>query len=198
MKPASKIRFLLFGLLIIYGCTNNKEFKEKYGIAFNKVRKENHIPLLLENWGYCPSWSFHRISLAWSSSEYLKGYAKKTIYLNRKKKIYCETDLYYSGRIIKSFDPDCGTDNEQMFIKYYFDGTEKKVIKVVAHITTDEKLPDKGDLMGNITLKQAKEFLVKWGIKVDELDYNIEKFPRETIDGKPNNIGYAYHEDDEV
>ncbi|OGV48041.1 MAG: hypothetical protein A2017_07060 [Lentisphaerae bacterium GWF2_44_16] len=142
---------------------------------------------------------FRQKSIGWfPKTLQKKGHVGKSVYVNKKRKIYCETDLYYSGRIIKSHDPDCGTDNEQMFIKYYFDGTEKKVIKVVAYIITDEKLPDKGDLMGNITLKQAKEFLVKWGIKVDELDYNIEKFPKETIDGKPNTIGYAYHEDDEV
>lgn len=52
-----------------------------------------------------------------------KGHVSKSVYVNKKRKIYSETDEYISDIMIESHYPDCFTDLKHLFIRYFFDDT---------------------------------------------------------------------------
>ena len=171
-KLMSIFLFLCIISLFITGC-GNKELDRKYGISFNEVRTKNHIPILQSDWKRYP---YKIDSICWfvKDEEPHKGYYCKDIFFNKNGKIHHENDLYYSGREVKCADPDSLTSTEAITIRYFFDDSEQKVTKIMVFITTEKDGPEgKEGFASIISLKEAQEYLTKWGIKADELSYNI-------------------------
>ena len=171
MKTISKTGFLVFSFFLLSGCGfRDKELDGKYGLKFNEIRKENHIPLLPSEWLCSAYFPFRQRSIGWfPKTLQKKGHVNKSVYVDKKRKIASETDEYISDITIKSHDPDCGTDVEHLFIRYFFDDTEKHVIKTEVFLTAEKEC-------GKTSLKNAKKYFDKWEINVPELDYLIEKF----------------------
>ena len=144
---------------ILCSCSESKKWNRKYGISFNKVRKENKIPILPKNWHLENSY-FTNGNISWAPIVTTNhGFVSKSIEIQNNV-INTESDTYYSGKLVVITDPDHGgtKEPEELIVRYFYDKTEKLIYKTM--IFTNH---------GNGSRKsfdEARKILKKWGITI--------------------------------